>query len=178
MKRNNRRTFASTAALALGAALLLAGCGANTGSSPSATTSTDAGGGAYAPPASSTSVSSSAAATADLKTGSTSLGTIVVDGKGMSLYYFTKDTKDTKVSACTGGCLDAWPIAVASGATPVVEGVTGTVGTIKSPDGKQQLTLNGMPLYYFAQDAKPGDVLGQGVNSVWYVVTPAGEMIK
>jgi predicted lipoprotein with Yx(FWY)xxD motif len=110
--------------------------------------------------------------------GESSLGTIVVDGKGMSLYYFTKDTKDTKVSACTGGCLEAWPIATTTNDTPVVEGVTGEVGTIDSPDGKKHLTLNGMPLYYWAKDTKPGDVTGQGVNDVWYVVTPAGEMIK
>ncbi len=89
-----------------------------------------------------------------------------------------KDTKDTKVSACTGACLDAWPIAVASSETPVVEGVTGKVGTIKSPDGKLQLTLNGMPLYYFAQDTKPGDILGQDVKEVWYLAAPDGSMIK
>ncbi|EMQ99519.1 COG4315 family predicted lipoprotein [Paeniglutamicibacter gangotriensis] len=68
--------------------------------------------------------------------------------------------------------------AVPAADTPVREGVTGEAGTIDSPDGTKQLTLNGMPLYYFAQDAKPGDVTGQGVNDVWYVVTPAGEMIK
>ncbi|WP_411733989.1 hypothetical protein [Paeniglutamicibacter sp.] len=172
--KNHTKTAA--AALFLGAALLLSGCADTTTPAQSpATTSADTGGGYEAP---APSASDTAMAAADLKTAQTSLGTIVVDGKGMSLYYFTKDTKDTTTSACTGECLAAWPIAVATGDTPVVEGVTGEVGTIDSPDGSKQLTLNGMPLYYFAKDTKPGDVLGQGVNDVWYVASPAGEMIK
>ncbi|MFL4472873.1 hypothetical protein ACIPVK_02600 [Paeniglutamicibacter sp. MACA_103] len=175
MNRKIHTKFASTAAVLLGAALLLSGCGDTTtpGQSPAATTSADTGGGYAAP-----SPTDTAMAAADLKTAETSLGTVVVDGKGMTLYYFTKDTKGTTTSACTGECLAAWPIAVASGDTPVLEGVTGEVGTIDSPDGAKQLTLNGMPLYYFAKDTKPGDVNGQGVNDVWYVVSPAGEMIK
>jgi predicted lipoprotein with Yx(FWY)xxD motif len=56
--------------------------------------------------------------------------------------------------------------------------VTGELGTITTPDGKQQVTLNGLPLYYFAQDARPGDILGQGVNNVWYLADPAGGMIQ
>ena len=172
MNLNHRKSFASSAAVLLGAALLLSGCasGNDTPAAPASTAATSA--------AATSAAATSAAATPDLKTGDSSLGTIVVDGKGMSLYYFTKDTKDTKVSACTGECLAAWPIAVAAGDTPVVEGVTGTVGTIDSPDGQKHLTLNGMPLYYWVKDVKPGDVLGQGVNDVWYVVSPAGEMIK
>lgn len=182
MIRKNHTKFASTAAVLLGAALLLAGCGNSTtpAQSPAATSAATsaAGGGGYAAPASSAPASSPAAATTDLKTASTSLGKIVVDSKGMTLYFFTKDAKDTTTSACTGACLDAWPIATTSNATPTVEGVTGKVGTITSPDGAKQLTLNGMPLYYFAQDTKPGDVNGQGVQGVWYVASPAGEMIK
>ncbi|MFI8414248.1 hypothetical protein ACIGB6_17460 [Paeniglutamicibacter gangotriensis] len=174
MNRNHHKTFASSAAILLGAAMLLSGCASGNDESPGAS-GTEA---TTSAPATSDPASSPAAATADLMTGDSSLGTIVVDGEGMSLYYFTKDTKDTTTSACTGDCLVAWPIAVASGDTSTVEGVTGEVGTIDSPEGEKHLTLNGMPLYYFAQDTKPGDVTGQGVNDVWYVVTPAGEMIK
>lgn len=172
MKLHQSKVFAGSAALMIGAAVLLSGCASNT---PAATSASPA---ASTEATTSTAPSSPAAAAADLKTGDSAKGTIVVDGKGMSLYYFTKDTKDTKVSACLDGCLKAWPIAVASSATPVVEGVTGKVGTITSPDGKLQLTLEGMPLYYFAQDTKAGDILGQGVNSVWYLAAPDGAMIK
>ena len=158
MNLNHNKNFGSVAAVLLGAALLLSGCGANTPSTPgtSASASGDTGGGGYAAPSASSMASSPAAASADLKTASTSLGTVVVDSKGMTLYFFTKDAKGTKTSACTGDCLVAWPIATTTNATPTVDGVTGKVGTIESPDGAKQLTLNGMPLYYFAQDTKPG----------------------
>ena len=48
----------------------------------------------------------------------------------------------------------------------VTDGVTGTVGTIATPDGNKQLTINGMPVYYYAKDTAAGDILGQGVGSV------------
>lgn len=114
----------------------------------------------------------------DLATAETDLGTVVTDGQGTTLYYFTNDEAGTDTSACTGECLEAWPIAVAAGDEPAVdESVTGDVGTITSPDGEQHLTLDGMPLYYFVQDTAPVDVNGQGVNGVWYVVAPDGELI-
>ena len=163
-------------------AALLSGCAGGSGTT-TATTS------AAAPPASSPATSpapaSSAAASsapapamaAELKVAESKLGQIVVDGKGMSVYYFTKDTKDSGTSACTGGCLTAWPPVTTTSDSPAVEGVTGTPGTIATPDGKKQVTINGMPIYYFAKDAAAGDILGQGVNSVWYLVAPSGEMI-
>ncbi|MFJ4027848.1 hypothetical protein ACIPWF_11335 [Paenarthrobacter sp. NPDC089989] len=156
-------------ALALVAAL--AGCGGSSGSSTSA------------PPASASSAPSSAtasstAASAEMKVASSSAGQIVVDSKGMSLYFFTKDVKDSGTSACTGACLAAWPVFTTTADAPTVDGVTGTVGTIATPDGKKQVTLNGMPLYYYAKDQAPGDVTGQGVSNVWYLVSPAGEMVK
>ena len=32
---------------------------------------------------------------------------------------------------------------------------------------------DGMPLYYWVKDKKPGDVTGDGVGSVWHVVKQA-----
>jgi predicted lipoprotein with Yx(FWY)xxD motif len=161
------------AALALMAAL--AGCGG----SPGTTTTTPAPApAATSPAATSAAPSATASASADIMTASSTAGTIVVDSKGMSLYYFTKDVKDSGTSACTGGCLVAWPPALTTAATPSAEGVTGTLGTITTPEGAKQLTLNGMPLYYYEKDKKPGDVTGQGVGGVWYLSDPAGEMIK
>lgn len=122
-------------------------------------------------------MSSAPASAAELMVASSKAGQIVVDGKGMSVYYFTKDTKDSGTSACTGGCLTAWPPVTTTSATPAVEGVTGTVGTITTPDGKKQLTINGMPVYYYAKDKAAGDITGQGVGGVWYLVAPSGEMI-
>ncbi|MFJ4210554.1 hypothetical protein ACIPY2_19040 [Paenarthrobacter sp. NPDC089675] len=151
-------------------AAALAGCGGSPGTSTSS---------ASAPPSSSSSAASSTpAAAADMKTASSSAGQIVVDSQGKSLYVFTKDVKDSGTSACTGACLAAWPVFTTTSGTPTVDGVTGKVGTIATPDGKKQVTLNGMPLYYYAKDKAPGDVAGQGVSNVWYLVSPSGEMIK
>ena len=118
-----------------------------------------------------------AAASTDLATAETSLGTIVVDGKGMTAYYFLKDTKDSGTSACSGDCAAAWPAITTENATPTVTGVTGEVGTITGTDGKLQVTIDGRPIYTFAQDKAPGDVNGQGLNSVWYVIAPDGTEI-
>lgn len=152
---------------ALIVAAALAGCGGSSGTSTSAP-----------PSAASSSPAASTAAGAEMKTASSSAGQIVVDSKGMSLYFFTKDVKDSGTSACTGACLQAWPVFTTMSDAPGVDGVTGTVGTIATPDGKKQVTLNGMPLYYYAKDKAAGDVTGQGVGGVWYLVSPSGEMIK
>ena len=170
------------AILALAAALT--GCGSSTGTTPSVTspatgaTSTASATVSSSGTASASASSTQAGAAVDLKTASSSAGSIVVDAKGMSLYFFTKDTKDSGTSACTGSCLVQWPPLTTTSGSPAGEGVTGKLGTISTPDGKKQVTLNGMPLYYFAKDTKPGDILGQGVGGVWYLSDPSGAMIK
>jgi predicted lipoprotein with Yx(FWY)xxD motif len=164
----------SLAAMALMAAL--AGCGG----SPGTTTTTAAPSASATTPAATSAAptATTAAPAVDLMTASSSAGRIVVDAKGMSLYFFTKDTKDSGTSACTGGCLTAWPPALTTAAAPSAEGVTGALGAITTPDGAKQLTLNGLPLYYYAKDKKAGDIMGQGVGDAWYLSDPAGGVIK
>ena len=172
---------AGLAILALSAAL--AACGGSTGTAPETTSPAVTEG---SPPASATAPAASVtppsatqeSAAVDLMTATSSAGEIVVDANGMSVYFFTKDVKDSGTSACTDACLAAWPPVTTAAGTPQVEGVTGTVGTIATPDGAKQVTLNGLPLYYFAKDTKAGDILGQGVNGVWYLADPSGEMIR
>jgi predicted lipoprotein with Yx(FWY)xxD motif len=158
-------------------AALLSGCGGTSGSTAYPTTAAPTSAAGSSSTSGPASTSAPAAATADLKVADSKAGQIVVDGKGMSVYYYTKDVKDSGKSACTGGCLDAWPPVLATADTPAVEGVTGTVGTIATPDGKKQLTINGMPVYLYAKDLAAGDITGQGVGGVWYLVAPSGEMI-
>ena len=98
------------------------------------------------------------------------LGKILTDYEGKTLYRYAKDTQNS--SACSGGCVAAWPPLTASGALQLPEGVTGTLGTITRSDGTKQVTYNGMPLYHFAKDAKPGDTAGQGIGGIWFVVAP------
>ena len=103
-----------------------------------------------------------------------SAGTILVAASNdMTLYNFSKDTKDSGKSACTGGCLDTWPaLTVPAGATPVAgDGVTGKLGTItRSDNGAIQVTYNGLPLYFFKNDKAPGDL--NGVYENWVTVKP------
>ena len=138
-----------------------------------------AGGGAGAygnEPAPATS-SAAMAATASLAAAPSGLGTIVVDGKGMTVYQFDKDTQGGTSSACTGQCATTWPAVHAGSTMPTVDGVTGALGTITGTDGQAQLTLNGWPLYHYAGDAAPGDTKGQGVGGIWWALSPAGERI-
>jgi len=101
-------------------------------------------------------------------------GTVLVAGSnGMTVYIFTKDTKDSGKSVCTGGCLVTWPaLTVAAGETPTGgAGVTGTLGTItREDDGTLQVTYNGLPLYFFQNDKAPGDA--NGIYENWEAVKP------
>ncbi|MEO5781437.1 hypothetical protein [Arthrobacter sp. PAMC25284] len=168
---------------AVALAALLSGC-AGGSTTPAATTAPATTPAAASPSAAETTGSTAAtsapaamSAVTKLMVADSAAGQIVVDDNGMSVYYFTKDTKDSGTSACTDGCLAAWPPVITDSDSPELDGVTGVVGTIDTPDGKKQLTLNGMPLYYFAKDKAAGDILGQGVNSVWYLAAPSGDMI-
>lgn len=105
------------------------------------------------------------------------LGSFLVDEKGMTLYLFTKDTPNTTV--CYEKCAVAWPPLLTSGDPVAGEGVDASLlGTTNRTDGTVQVTYNGWPLYYYEKDKAPGDVIGQDVGGVWYVLSPAGEMIK
>ena len=118
-----------------------------------------------------------AAAGVGLMTASSSLGDIVTDSEGMTVYMFDSDTQGSGTSTCSGGCLSAWPPVPAGTGAPELTGVTGDVATITATDGSQQLTLNGWPLYYYASDAAAGDVNGQGSGGVWWVLDATGTPI-
>ncbi|MDR2998716.1 MAG: hypothetical protein LBU78_11435 [Microbacterium sp.] len=165
-------------ALAIGGialALLLAGCSGGTGGSSGSTSGTGTDSGYGAP---SSEASAPAASGTALKVASTSLGDIVVDGNGMTAYMYDKDTQGTTTSACTGECLAKWPPILSAQAAPKADGVTGKLGTIDTPDGKHQVTLDGWPLYTFAGDSGAGDVNGQGVGGIWWVLKADGTLIR
>jgi predicted lipoprotein with Yx(FWY)xxD motif len=94
----------------------------------------------------------------------------IVDAKGNTLYNFTKDKPG--VSNCTGGCLKAWP--VFNGEIIVAPSILNTsdFGVITNSEGSKQTTYKQMPLYYYINDTKRGDTIGQGVNNAWFVVGP------
>ncbi len=97
-------------------------------------------------------------------------GKILTDKDGMTLYFFSKDTKGT--SLCLNGCLTNWPIFYKETIT-VDDGLdVNDFATITRTDGQKQTTYKGWPLYYFKNDSNPGDVNGDKVNNVWYVAKP------
>ncbi|KAA9353660.1 hypothetical protein [Larkinella humicola] len=103
---------------------------------------------------------------------STSLGNVMTDETGRTLYFFSNDYDSTGASTCTGGCLTNWPVFYR--ATPkLASGLTATdFGTLTRADGAKQTTYKGWPLYYFKDDAKSGDVKGENVSNVWFVAKP------
>jgi predicted lipoprotein with Yx(FWY)xxD motif len=104
------------------------------------------------------------------------LGSFLTDDKSMTLYLFTKDTPNT--SNCYEKCAIAWPPLLTTGDPVAGEGVdTALLGTTTRTDGTTQVTYNGWPLYYYEKDKAPGDVVGQNVGDVWFVVSPEGEMV-
>jgi predicted lipoprotein with Yx(FWY)xxD motif len=110
-----------------------------------------------------------------IETAETDLGTILVDADGRTLYMFAPDAQGP--STCEGDCIASWPAMAgpANAGEGVDESLLGTAA--RADDGSEQVTYGGWPLYYFAQDAAAGDVNGQGVNDVWYVIDPSGTPI-
>jgi predicted lipoprotein with Yx(FWY)xxD motif len=125
--------------------------------------------GTDAAPASSTVVS----------TAKTSLGRILVNSRGHTLYLFAKDTNGK--SHCTGMCATFWPPLIASGKPRAVSGVKASLlGTTRRADGRRQVTYNHHPLYTFVKDKRKGQTNGEGLNAFgakWYAVSPAGAKV-
>ncbi|MEI6215712.1 MAG: hypothetical protein WCP64_00420 [Actinomycetes bacterium] len=117
------------------------------------------------------SVSTATAFSGDIGVGASSLGNIIIDGKGMTAYYYDRDVPNSGVSTCTGACLTHWPIIAFATSTPVIQGISAKVTIIAATN---QIVVNGRPIYTFAGDVKPGDTNGQGVGEVWYVISPSG----
>ena len=153
------------ALLAIGAVAasgIAAGC-SSSGSSTSTSTSS----------APSSAPAQTTGGAAVVKTATSPLGQILVDGSGRTLYLYKPDTGTT--STCTGACASTWPPDTTSG-TPQANGVTASAlgTTVRSDDHATQVTFHGHPLYYFSGDAKAGQTSGQGTQGIWFAVSPSG----
>ena len=98
------------------------------------------------------------------------VGLYLVDWKGRTLYFFAKDYNGS--SACYGECANHWPIFYVENLKPGPGLNPDDFGVITRKDGSKQITYKGWPLYYYAGDAKPGDINGDGVKGVWFVAKP------
>jgi predicted lipoprotein with Yx(FWY)xxD motif len=104
------------------------------------------------------------------------LGDYFTDAEGRTVYLFTKDT-ELFTSTCTGDCLTNWPpVPAAAGRLTLPDGGLGELAQIDGGDGNKQLSYSGIPLYYFAGDTAPGQINGQGVGGVWWVVKPGARV--
>lgn len=104
------------------------------------------------------------------------LGTVLVNGKGLTLYMFVPD-KQKRVT-CKGACAIIWPpLKVKAGQRPTAGGAARK--KLLGLDGRV-VTYNRWPLYTYIKDHKPGQATGQRVNNSggrWYVLSPAGKVI-
>jgi predicted lipoprotein with Yx(FWY)xxD motif len=114
-----------------------------------------------------------------VSTSTTSLGRVLVDSRGRTLYLFGKDRNGK--SACAGQCAGAWPPLITTAKPRVAASAKASlIGTTKRADGRLQVTYNHHPLYTFVKDTKAGQTNGQGVNAFganWHAVSPAGVAI-
>jgi predicted lipoprotein with Yx(FWY)xxD motif len=101
-----------------------------------------------------------------IMTADTSIGEVLTDANGMTLYTFDADSDG--MSSCYGGCATNWPPLIApAGAEP-----DGDFGLTERKDGAMQWTYYGKPLYTWIKDSAPGDVTGDGVKGVWHAAKP------
>jgi predicted lipoprotein with Yx(FWY)xxD motif len=113
---------------------------------------------------------------AAVQTAQTSLGQILVDSRGRTLYLFEKDP--TNMSTCNGSCTSIWPPLMTSGAPNAVNGAQSSLLGAVSRSSGAQVTYAGHPLYFYVGDDQAGAVRGQGLNqfgAVWEAVSPSGQ---
>lgn len=107
----------------------------------------------------------------------TSLGPVLVDAQGITVYLLTADKPGH--SSCSTACLQYWPLVPApdGSAVPTVQGISAPLAETRASSGAAMVTAGGCPLYTFLKDKAPGDVSGQGVKTfggTWYAVSPSG----
>jgi len=114
-------------------------------------------------------------------------GTYLVGGNGSALYLFAADTRGARdgsgaVSTCVDSCIGLWTAVIVEGKPVAGAGVEAALlGTLARPDGLRQLTYNGWPMYFYGEDAAPGDIKGNDLESYgadWYLIAPNGERAK
>jgi len=110
-------------------------------------------------------------------TAAASFGSKLVDGRGATLYVFSLDTPGTSKSKCTGACTGDWPPMRSPGGKPQPGpgASAANIGSIQRPDGSDQVTFNGRPLYYNSGDTGPGQSAGHGRSAYggqWSAVPP------
>ena len=108
-----------------------------------------------------------ASSVAPLKTMETSVGTVLADAQGFTLYTYKNDPMGK--SECNGRCARKWPPVPADG---VVLPPDSELSVITRKDGKTQLAWRGHALYRWEKDKEPGQTTGHDLGEVWYAARP------
>ncbi|WP_067480691.1 hypothetical protein [Actinomadura hibisca] len=148
------------------ACLALAACGASGGAAQS-----PGGGGGEAAAAA---PAAPAAPTALRVVPTGTLGRIVIDSAGRTLYRFDRDSARPPAATCAGACARMWPPAVWREGLKATDLDPAQVGRVRRADGTWQVTVGGWPMYRYARDSAPGDVTGQGMGGAWFASTATG----
>jgi predicted lipoprotein with Yx(FWY)xxD motif len=123
-----------------------------------------------------TAVAVAAPARTQVSARSTTLGSVLVDSRGHTLYVFDLD-RGTK-SSCVGACTASWHAFLTSGKPVALHGVSAAkLGRAKRASGKFQVTFMGHPLYFFVGDKKAGDVRGASIAH-WAAFSPTGAKLR
>jgi predicted lipoprotein with Yx(FWY)xxD motif len=124
--------------------------------------------------------SAATSSSAKVSIANTTLGRILVDGRGHTLYLFERDARGK--STCTGACAAYWPPLIASGKPLAGAGVKrALLGTTRRPDGRLQVTYNHHPLYAFVKDVRKGETTGEALSvfgGEWYAISAAGSAVE
>jgi predicted lipoprotein with Yx(FWY)xxD motif len=111
---------------------------------------------------------------------STTLGSVLVDARGRTLYVFEEDRKG--MSACDTSCVKFWPPLVSRAAPRAGKGVhKSLLATIRRQDGRRQVTYAGRPLYTFVGDKTAGQTSGEGLTNFgaeWYALAASGRTVE
>jgi predicted lipoprotein with Yx(FWY)xxD motif len=100
----------------------------------------------------------------------TPAGSALAGQGGLTLYILTDEADGT--IHCVDSCATNWPPLI--GPVDAGDADGSLLGSIERPDGSEQATYDGFPLYYFAGDEAPGDANGEGVGGVWFIANPEG----
>jgi predicted lipoprotein with Yx(FWY)xxD motif len=112
----------------------------------------------------------------------TAVGTVLANGRGFTLYVFTRDSRKHDNCLAMSGCTGVWPV-LKTGANPAAgPGVKrALLGTIRLRNGTRQVTYAGHPLYTYIGDGGPGETAYVGTQQFggrWYAISPAGRVVK
>ena len=107
-------------------------------------------------------------------------GEILVDGDGLTLYMFDQDEQGAAESTCYDNCAGNWPPLTVTEEPDAGEAVRAQLTTFEreGEEESQQVAAAGWPLYYWVGDDEPGDVNGQGVQDVWWVLDADGTPLR